>query len=297
MAITWTYDAPIIVAKLDYEAIRGDRIEAFLDRWAAFRESDPSLPDYDVQGLESDPAVIALEAAAYGDLHFRAQLNDTARAALLVDFATGADLDLHGVATRTPAHPSGLARLSGEPDAAYAARIIEARAGSSAAGPDEWWLTNARAADSRVRAVGLYYLGQGRMKVTLLSKVNGGIPDQPMLDAVSDKLGSTSVKPQGVVELSVESAVIETVDVVADVVLDPDAPSSTLDAMAAQARALHDAGQALDVDMTRYYLTQLLHRPGVYSISFSQPASDRLADQGHAFTLGSISLNLVGRQR
>lgn len=297
MAVTWTYDAPVIVAKLDYESLREDRIEAFLAQWDAFRATNADLPAYDVETLESDPAVIGLESAAYGDLHFRGQLNDTARAAVLVDFAVGSDIDLHGLATRTPAHPAGVARLTDETDADYQARILEARAGSSAAGPDEWWLTNARTADSRVRSIGLYYLGQGRLKVTLLSSVNGGTPDQEMLDAVSDKLTSPSVKPQGVISVTVESAVIQTVNVVANVVLDPSAPSTTLAKMEAQARATHQVEQSLDVDMTRYYLERLLHVDGVYSIDVTSPASDLLADEGYAYALGTITLNLVGRNR
>lgn len=293
--MTWTYDPPVIVAARSYEAERDARIAAFLEQWDAFRVDHPELPEYDLQTLEFDPAVIALETAAYGDLHFRTYLGVVARAAILVDFAFGPDLDLHGVATRTPAHPGGLPRLSGELDAAYAARIIEARAGASAAGPDEWWLTHARAADVRVRAIGLYYLGRGRLKVTLLSTANGGIPDQAMLDAVEDRLSSLAVKPQGIVSVAVESAVIETVDVTAEVVLDWNAPSSTLDDMVAQARALHAAGQALDIDLTHYRLTQLLHRPGVYSIEISHPAADKLADAGRAYALGTINLTLAGR--
>lgn len=295
--MSWSYEPPVIVASLDYEALRSDRIDAFLAQWEAFREQDATLPDYDVQTLETDPAVIALEVGAYGDLYFRAMLNDVGKAALLVDFAVGPDIDLHGLATRTPAHPDGVTRLSGETDASYQARIIEARAGASAAGPDEWWLTHARLADVRVKSIGLYYLGRGRLTVTLLSSANGGIPDQAMLDAVQDRLISDAVKPQGIVSVGVESAVIETIDIVADVVLDPSAPSSTLDAMKAQARSLHEAGAILDVDMTRFYIQRILTVPGVYSVAVTSPSTDRLTDPGHAFAIGAITLNLVGRQR
>lgn len=295
--MTWTYDPPVIVAAQSYEVERDARIAAFLEQWEAFRVDHPDLREYDQETLEFDPAIIALEAAAYGDLFFRVYLSDVGRATILTDFAVGPDLDLHGLATRVPAHPDGVLRLAGETDEAYAARIIEARAGSSAAGPDEWWLTHARAADGRVKSIGLYYLGRGRLKVTVLSGENGGVPDGAMLTAVSDRLSSDSVRPQGVIAVTVESAVIETVNIVADVVLDPNAPSSTLDAMVAQAQATHDARQALDTDFTLYYLGQLLHRPGVYKLTITQPATDLLADQGHAFALGTITLNLSGRQR
>ena len=83
MAIPWNYDAPVIVAKLDYETLRSSRIAAFLLAWQDFRIQKPALPEYNVENLETDPAVISLEAAATGDLNLRAQLNDTARASMI----------------------------------------------------------------------------------------------------------------------------------------------------------------------------------------------------------------------
>jgi phage-related baseplate assembly protein len=273
----WVYGPPVIIATLDYEGLLSDRIAAFVTQWDGFRAIDAMLPDYDVEGLETDPAVIGLEAAAYGDLYFRAMLNDVARATVLVDFAVGADIDLHGLDTRTAAHPDGVTRLTGESDDAYRARIIEARAGSSAAGPDEWWLTNARAADARVKSLGLTYQGKGRLTVTVLSSENGGVPDSDMLAAVSAKLNSADVKPQGVVSVTVTSAVVETVDIVADVWLLPDAPSTLLDQMKAQAVANHAAAQELGLDLTRV-----------------NPTDNQIADGTRAFALGTIALNLRG---
>jgi phage-related baseplate assembly protein len=293
----WVYGPPVIVATLDYEGLLADRIAAFLDQWDGFRAIDATLPEYDVEHLESDPAVIGLEAAAYGDLYFRSMLNDVARATVLVDFAVGTDIDLHGLDTRTAAHPDGVTRLTGESDETYRARIIEARAGSSAAGPDEWWLTNARTADARVKSLGLTYQGKGRLTVTVLSSEDGGVPDSAMLEAVSTKLNSADVKPQGVISVTVTSAVVETVDIVATVTLLPDAPSTLLDQMKAQAIAKHAAAQALDLDLTRFYIVNLLDMDGVYGIDLAAPATDRVADGTRAFALGTIALTLAGRAR
>lgn len=294
--MSWSYDPPVIVASLSYEALRGDRIDAFLTRWAAFRAVDPSLPDYDVQMLETSPAVVALEAAADGDLYFRAMLNDVARATVLVDFAVGGDLDLHGRDTRVPAHPAGVVRFVGESDDAYAARIIEARAGSSAAGPDEWWLTNARAADARLRSIGLAYRGQGQLDVYLLSSLNGGVPDQAMLDAVSARLTRSDVRPRNVIP-TVRSAIIQEVDVVADIWLTPDAPESRLAEIAASAKTRHNATQVLDVDLTHFYLERLLDAADVYDVVITAPAQNLIADPSRAYAIRSVTLNLAGRNR
>lgn len=189
---------PVIVAEPSDEALLAQRIAGFIETWDAFRAARPDLdmPAYDVETLEFDPAIIALQAAAYGDLHFHGVLNDVGRATLLVAFATGADLDLHGLATRTPGFPDGVARWPGELDPAYAARTIEARAGSSAAGPDEWWLSHIRAADAGALGATLTYQGLGRLTIAV-AVAEDADPDA-VLTAVRERLGSGWVRPQGI---------------------------------------------------------------------------------------------------
>lgn len=189
---------PYIAPTVSYEALFANRLAAFVEAWDAFRAVRPDLdlPAYDVGGLETDPAVIALQAVAYGDEYFRQLLNDTARAALLVAFATGADLDLHGAATRTPAAPEGIARQSGEADVSYRARIIAARAGSSAAGPDDWWLSHVRAAHADATGAAMTYQGMGRLTVAV--SIAAGADISAVLAAVRERLALPSVKPQGI---------------------------------------------------------------------------------------------------
>lgn len=68
------------LAEVDFEASRARLLDEFKRLWAQVRATDPSLPDYDVQMLESDPAVILTEEFAFGDTLLRRALNDAANA-------------------------------------------------------------------------------------------------------------------------------------------------------------------------------------------------------------------------
>lgn len=80
------------VAEVDYEASVARLKAEFLRLWAQARVIDPSLPDYSVETLETDPAIILIQDFAFGDTLLRAAINDAANALRLAK-ATGADLD------------------------------------------------------------------------------------------------------------------------------------------------------------------------------------------------------------
>lgn len=296
--MNFSYPPPTIIAELDYEALRNQRFAAFVAQWNAFRHRNPNagLPEFTVASLENSTEAIALGAAADGDLYFVGRSNALARAAVLADFAFGDDLDLHGRDTRTPAHPEGVVRHPGELDDHYLARIIEARAGSSAAGPDDWWLTHAKAADSRVRSIGLDYRGLGELDIYLLSKDNGGVPDEAMISAVTERLNRKNVRPRSVMP-HVKSAIIAEVDIVAYVWLHPDAPEARLDALKAVALAQHEKDQALDRDLNHHYLKRIIDAPDVYDIAITSPVGDLPAGPSRAYAIRSMVLLFAGRNR
>lgn len=66
-----------------FDAILGARMQDFLARWSQKRLIDPSLPPYDVERLESDPAKILQEADAYREGLVRQRINDAVRATYL----------------------------------------------------------------------------------------------------------------------------------------------------------------------------------------------------------------------
>lgn len=84
--------APNAIEPLDFETLQSAFKERFTTFWAAARALDPSLPDYDVQTLETDPAIIIGEAWSYLRLLDRARVNDAVRA-VLAPLAKGDDLD------------------------------------------------------------------------------------------------------------------------------------------------------------------------------------------------------------
>lgn len=93
--------SPDVVEALSFDAILGDMKASFVEGWRAVRALDPSLPQYDVEMLETDSAVILLRVCAYRELLLRARINDAARS-LLLAHAKGSNLDhigaLFGVA-------------------------------------------------------------------------------------------------------------------------------------------------------------------------------------------------------
>lgn len=297
--MSFSYPAPTIIAELDYEALRDQRFAAFVAQWDGYRARNPNagLPAYTIASLANSMEAISLGAAANGDFYLISRANAVARAAVLVDFAFGPDLDLHGLDTRTPAHPNGVIRHPGEQDEDYKARIIEARKGSSAAGPDDWWLTKARAADPRVRAVGLDYRGKGHLDLYVLSRENGGIPDAAMLATLQAFLSQGDVRPRTVVTLIVHSAVIAEVDVVGYVTLLPDVPENRLKALEAAALETHAKDPLLDRDLTHHYLKRIIDAPEVYDIALTSPAADLPAGPSRAYAIRSMELIFAGRKR
>lgn len=77
---------------VDYESLRSAMLAKFADLWEEKRQIDPTLPAWNVGGLETDPAVVVTEEFAYFDVVLRGLVNDLAKCLRLVS-ATGADLD------------------------------------------------------------------------------------------------------------------------------------------------------------------------------------------------------------
>lgn len=78
--------APLVVKNVSYEAIRASRLADLKTRMEA-----DGLP-FDVETLETDPAVILQEEGAFFEALDRVAINDAARAVMLA-FSRGADLD------------------------------------------------------------------------------------------------------------------------------------------------------------------------------------------------------------
>lgn len=102
--------APKVLEALDYEAILSRQVGRFKDLWAAVRARHPDadLPQYDVELVETDPALITMEALAWVEAIVRNRIN-TAVKAILPAYARGTDLE--AIASRV-----GVIRATGETD-------------------------------------------------------------------------------------------------------------------------------------------------------------------------------------
>lgn len=73
---------PEVVRGVNYDAILAERLARLKELW----------PDFDMDGLETDPAVVLQQVGAYREMLGYAAINDAARA-LMLAFSEGADLE------------------------------------------------------------------------------------------------------------------------------------------------------------------------------------------------------------
>lgn len=83
---------PHSIEDLSYDDLYNGFIDRFQAFWATARGLDSSLPEFDVDLLQTDPAVIFAQAFSYIRLLDRARVNDGIKA-LLAPYSTGSDLD------------------------------------------------------------------------------------------------------------------------------------------------------------------------------------------------------------
>ncbi|SNY93424.1 Phage-related baseplate assembly protein [Cohaesibacter sp. ES.047] len=83
---------PAVLEALSFEDLFDGYRDRFLEIWAEEQATDESLPDYDVDLLETDPAKIVGRAFSYLRLLDRSRVNDAIKA-LLAPYSTGTDLD------------------------------------------------------------------------------------------------------------------------------------------------------------------------------------------------------------
>jgi phage-related baseplate assembly protein len=194
---------PSVIEPLDFEgildAIKGD----FEARWATARAADPSLPEYDVGMLETDPAVILMQAFAYREMLLRARVNDAARAVMLA-YARGSDLDhlaaLFGVARMTVREATQDAPAVMESDERLRRRVLLALEAFSTAGPEGAYVFHTLSAhadivDCHVFNPRDYSPGEmdGQVHVVVLSSAQNGVPSTAVLTAVANALRAAAI--------------------------------------------------------------------------------------------------------
>lgn len=294
-----------IIPALSYDDLRASFVTAFLTYWTALRARDPSLPEYTVEMLESDPAVIVGEAAAFVRTLERGAFDDRIRQLLLAS-STGAALDLIGTtyygvprmiipavpATYTPeireSDERYKLRLQLAPEAGLPRGKVRARLG--AAKTLGGYVFHALSYDLRVAAADAGSLYRGNVTVAVLA-ADGEDPDEVTASVRSwlsreDVKGATDI-------LVVQPATILTVPVVATLyALNGPDGEALKSASAAGYRAFVAGRTPFRAPLYGKAIDASLQVSGVENLDRTQPPADVLSPFGTVIKPGSVTLDL-----
>lgn len=264
--------APDVVETLSFDALLAQYKARLLEIYPAAAA---------VIGLESDPIVKLLEAAAYRETVLRARVNDAAAACMLA-YATGADLDniaaLFGVTRLVvdPGDPEALPPVPAtyESDARLRLRTQMSLEGTTVAGSVGAYTFHAITASGRVADVAIDSPTPGTVRVTVLSIDNEGIADAELLGLVGDYLTEEERRPL-TDTVVVQAATLVDYSVMATLHLYPGPSAATVLAAARAALDVYIAAAVkLGHDISRSGIFAALHQPGVRTVTLDVPAVD-----------------------
>lgn len=168
---------PKVIQELSFETILEELVVDFKKR----------MPTYDAL-LESDPAIIALETAAYREMLLRQRINEAAKANMLA-YATGTDLD-------NMAAFYGIERQTDETDDRLRYRTQLALESLTTAGSEKAYLFHTLTADPRVKSASVYSPTPGRVVVSILADEDEEDPGNKALIAkVTTFISSEDKRP------------------------------------------------------------------------------------------------------
>lgn len=272
---------PEVIEEISYEA----RLTTFMVKLVAlFQEYGV---DYDVGTLETDPGKILMEVATYVDTNLRQRINEAVRANLL-PYAVGADLD-HLAAFYD------VTRLYQETDDALRSRVVLAIRGRSPGGTEPRYRYVARSADVRVADANVYTVGRDpTVQVAIFSTDGDGVADQALINKVNLALQDPAVRMVNDV-IVVAGAIRQATAIVANLWLLPAASEGLPNVIEQALRAAWAAEGGLGRDLTRSWLTKYLMQAGVHRVEILSPAADVEIPPNQAASIGTITLNVMGR--
>lgn len=280
---------PAVIEELGFEAILA---ESKADLIALAPDAAAVLED------ESELLVKLMQVFAYRELNLRKRVNDAAKA-MTLPYAIGADLDVVAApfARRLvirPADPLTGAPAVMESDDSLRERAMMGPEGYSVAGPAGAYVSFARAASGQVLDASCVTQSPGRVLVTILSREDGGVPDQALLDVVTAAVTDEDVRPL-TDHVTVQAAEILPFTVAATIktFAGPDS-----DVVLAEARRRLDDYLArsyrLGRDITRAALTAALCPDGVQDVELTQPAASIVVGQTQAALCQGVTLTYAG---
>lgn len=280
---------PNVVEELDFEVIFQRQRQKFAEVWAAVRAANPELvlPDYDVELLETDPAVIGSQSESYRETVLRARINDAARANLLA-FARDGDLEQLGAFY-------GVFRMLNENDDRFAVRIILAIQGRSTGGTVPRYKYVAMTSDIAVADVDVYTVGKSPLiHVSVFSTAPDGVASPALISKVTEALNAPGVIMVNDT-IEVASAVQRVIEITADAWLLPEASLDVLETAEDNLRAAWAKTRGLGRDLTVSWWMSRLMVSGIQRVVPLSPMADEVAHPYEALALGEVTLNYRGR--
>lgn len=315
-----TLDLSALQPPQSVEAISFEQVLA--DMLADLRRRDP---DYNTIS-EADPAYKILQVCAYRETLLRQRENNKTRA-LMLAFATGADLDHIGVtyyngtarlvlqAANPQASPPVAQVLESDDD--YRRRLLLQPEGESVAGPEGAYVFHALSAHPDVSDASAYSPWPAGVVVTVLGR-GGQTPSAAAMSAVAGKLVAALVLPTAAAipaaadlpgpvgytsgglrpvadRVMVRPATLVGYTIDADVVM-PTGPDNSMigEVIAANLRAYKDAPRRLGRDIARSAIYAAIHVAGVERVTLTQPEADVMLDGTKAAQCTRIAVRING---
>lgn len=267
---------PAAIESLFFEALMSQFLERFIEQWELERLSNPHLPMYDVERLESDGVVIAGEAWSLLRLLDRQRVNDVVKA-LLAPLAQGTDLD--NVAARQNVERLVIVPETGsqaaimESDASLLRRYLlsfqRASAGSRNRYLYEAWTAWPQMLDARVNGW-REHRRRGDTDIVIIGP-EGRLADEVEKKLVRNAVTHPSVQPEAVALTVINARRAEyAVDLVIEVPSGPDAELVRLEAGARVRRAAESRMQ-IGGEIPVGYLAGAAYGASVVSVRDNAP--------------------------
>ncbi|RYG19127.1 MAG: baseplate assembly protein, partial [Caulobacteraceae bacterium] len=287
---------PAVIEVLSYDQLVQERKDALIASVAAEDIHAAAALAIALQ-LPSDPLVKLIEIEATREMNLRQRVNDAAKARMLA-YAVGSDLD-HTVA------PFGIERLViqeetetadaiDEGDDALRRRALLAPEGYSVAGPEGAYIFHALSASGTVLDASATSPEPGQVVVTVLSRLNNGVPDAPLLALVAAAVSAEGTRPLTDHVLVSAADILEfLIEARIHTFAGPDAAVVLAEANARLQRYLEDSYR-LGRDVTRSGIITALSADGVQDVELIHPAANVVVSRTQAARCTAVSVTHVG---
>lgn len=242
-------------------------------------EIDSSFTAY----LESDPLIKLMEIAAYRELLLRQRINQAAKANLLA-FATGSDLD-------NLAAFYDVSRNENETDDELRTRTQAKIVGWSSAGSREAYKFHALNSDSRVKEANADSPEPGLVRISILSKENGGVVSDDLLESVNNYMQRDDIRMLTDTVEVVTCNLIE-VDVKAKIILMSSTPQEFLSTIKTSFKNAFAKIASMGVSISRSWIISNLFLDGVKDVELVSPISDIAVSETECARLLDVELNV-----